>query len=109
MAMQARRGLLALIPHNRPGLTAEDPLRDMEIPCQGDPEAWFPHSTDSEGKEAARSLCRYRCPARLACLKAAQDLRPLDGVWGGIYMTGNKARDEIKILRAIEHLEGGKA
>lgn len=109
MAMQARRGLLALIPHDRPGLTAEDPLRDMEIPCHADPEAWFPHSSDAQEKESVRSMCRYRCPARLACLRAALDLRPLHGVWGGIYMTGNQTRDEPKIRRAIAHLEGEKA
>ncbi|MEL4357073.1 MULTISPECIES: WhiB family transcriptional regulator [unclassified Luteococcus] len=109
MAMQARRGLLALIPHDRPGLTSEDPLRDMEIPCHSDPEGWFPNSSDTDVKETARSMCRYRCPARLACLKAALDLQPPHSIWGGIYMTGHWYRDEAKIRRAIEYLEGGKA
>lgn len=62
--------------------TSDTALSDL--PCRTDAdhgEAWF---SDAPSQIAAAKQACAACPVREACLRAALDLNPRYGVWGGL-------------------------
>lgn len=55
----------------------------LELPCERDPNAWFPDSSDTEAVAAAKAAC-VPCPVRARCLDFALGTDQKSGVWGGL-------------------------
>lgn len=56
---------------------------------QVDADLWFPE--DGRSCKPAKDICRNSCPVRAECLAYADEIRPRDGVWGGL--SQNELRD----------------
>lgn len=60
-----------------------------------DPEDWFDYRKAAQAKR----ICA-NCPMRKACARAALDLSPVAGVWGGVTLPGEHATvEELAIAR----------
>lgn len=63
-------------------------IPDVAVPCQSDPDAWFPES----GRAAtAVKFCRG-CPVRVDCAAAALAQDERHGIWGGLTARQRKRR-----------------
>jgi hypothetical protein len=81
---------------------AQHPLKSArprdEFPCERDPEAWFPDSSDMAAIAAAKTGCSI-CPARASCLEFALASGQRWGVWGGL-SEDERSEERRRRLRA---------
>ena len=69
--------------------------QDQRLACQRDPERWFDHTHRAQ----ALSGCLH-CRARLWCAREALAVRPVFGMWAGIWINDNFA-EVTSYLQAI--------
>lgn len=65
-------------------------IPDVPVPCQSDPDAWFPVAGRAV---TAVGFCRG-CPVRLDCAAAAIAQDERHGIWGGLTAPQRKQREK---------------
>lgn len=90
-------------PVEREDLTHWDTGTGTPVPCQMDPDTWFPKKGGSAA--TAKKFCAI-CPARDACLQVAMreeaglEMSSRHGVWGGL---GPRERAELDPTTGTRH------
>jgi WhiB family redox-sensing transcriptional regulator len=79
--------------------------------CRGDPDpnAWYAHKLDTEGRAHALEVCG-RCPVSWECLSFALDRDDRHGIWGGVLPEERGTAEDTRqaVLEALDVL-GGRA
>lgn len=63
---------------------AEALRRDGPVPCEVDPEGWWPDRGTHPADLAVVVRCCAGCPARVECLEFAVAADEPAGIWGGL-------------------------
>ncbi|APD19285.1 WhiB family transcription factor [Mycobacterium phage Cepens] len=79
---------------------------DRTLPCQDDPDMWFPEGTTRAAQEqaaAAIMLCRS-CPALQACSELTARIKPNVGVWAGFDYTGKSQYQRYRRQKQLKRM-----